>query len=591
MADTAPVDYDYPSPTQAEMWDSSGHTVWHYDATGRLLSEAKTIEGQTFATGYGYDAFGRLQTMTYPDGEVVTYGYDQVNQVNNVAGQDVYLANAAYDALGQPTSLTLGNAVGQTIGYDPVTQRPATASASNPALQNLAFDFDNMGRLDWWTDNSQGASQWLNPEYDSFNRLDSIGSNVSLFQQNYDYDTIGNLTNRDGLTLTYSPDDRPHLPGADSAGTGYLYDANGNMTSRTLNSGAIISYTYDAENRLTQVISNTIGGPITTTIRYDGNGQRVLQNGGSGQHRVFLGDHMEGLQNDEGGIDNTWIKLSNDSTYSEHSDIALYENTPYFVWQDWQDAINIMFYRLGEPNITSPVKIITGTFSSPYRIDNSHPSIAIDTTGSLHVAWIRTHSNQVDYQIISVEVYYSNSDDGGLTWSDPEPISTLFDIRDYESGTNLWDYSQSGIHPKVVIGTNNDVHVIWNQLWGERGEPGFGVKLLHRTRLANGIWSDSISILAEDIGIGSIGYNASAGPTSSVYVFFSVLSDQMSYYRIWDSGAWGAPVNYPANPRLTTVDSTGTIHAGRSGENGGVHTISYLYKTDGVDRGQIRKLS
>jgi YD repeat-containing protein len=386
VADTADVDYAYSSPTQVTMSDGSGNAVWNYDVTGNLLAETKTINGQTFTTGYGYDDYGRLQTMAYPDGETVTYSYNDMNQVNHVEGEDVYLNSAVYDTLGQPKTWNLGNGVEQTIGYDPNTFRPFTVEAYNLGLeqvQDLTLDFDIMGRLDLWADNSQGAAQWMDQVYDSFSRLDIINSNVTLFEQDYDYDLLGNLIDRDGLVFTYDPGDRPHLPAEDSAGTNYTYDANGNMASRLLNSGAVISYTYDAENRLTSVISNTISGTVITAFIYDGNGQRVRQIAGNGPTKVYLGDHIEGLARVGPVVSGSEANITNSSVDSTHPCVAVNENyVPYFVWSEDD---HIWFNRFDNPGFLEPTNVSNETADGI----NGQPSINVDANGVIHAAWIR----------------------------------------------------------------------------------------------------------------------------------------------------------------------------------------------------------
>ncbi len=325
VADTALVRYDYDDGLRTDMWDGSGHTNWEHDTFGRLLTETKTIDGYTFITGYSYDEYGRLQTMTYPDGEVVTYTHNIANQIVGVAGQDVYLAKATYNPLGQPTTWGLGGVITQTIGYDPVTFWPAAVAAVNlglEQLQDLTLYFDGVGHLDWWQDDSQSASIWLNPAYDSLNRLGEIGSSNELFEQAYSYDDLGNITFRDGLTLTYNLPDRPHLPGEDSAGTSYEYDANGNMTSRTLSSGTIISYTYDAENQLTKVISDTGTQAAITRLVYDGDASLVIKEIGDEQE-MYIGDYYM-TDGTPGILNNSWITTTSSTLQVNNSVLAVH---------------------------------------------------------------------------------------------------------------------------------------------------------------------------------------------------------------------------------------------------------------------------
>jgi len=40
-------------------------------------SPTASTEVMDMTTSYSYDALGRLKTVTYPDGKVVTFGYDE----------------------------------------------------------------------------------------------------------------------------------------------------------------------------------------------------------------------------------------------------------------------------------------------------------------------------------------------------------------------------------------------------------------------------------------------------------------------------------------------------------------------------------
>jgi hypothetical protein len=52
---------------------------------------------------------------------------------------------------------------------------------------------------------------------------------AGAYEQVYTYDTIGNITSMDGEAYTYST--KPHAVTAVGAAS-YIYDGNGNMTNR-----------------------------------------------------------------------------------------------------------------------------------------------------------------------------------------------------------------------------------------------------------------------------------------------------------------------------------------------------------------------
>ena len=56
--------------------DWTGNTNYDYNAAGQLISQTNNIYGQIFTTLWNYDAVGRMVSMVYPTGLVLTYEYD-----------------------------------------------------------------------------------------------------------------------------------------------------------------------------------------------------------------------------------------------------------------------------------------------------------------------------------------------------------------------------------------------------------------------------------------------------------------------------------------------------------------------------------
>jgi RHS repeat-associated protein len=128
---SATVTYDYdPLGRQWRVIDSHGTTLYGYDADGHLVEVAApegtvyyaydVATGRHTATwtfrsdiGYGYDALGRLQTVTVRqrDGtvlatpEVTTYHYNAVGLVDRVWGPTGLTTENSYDALNRLTAV------------------------------------------------------------------------------------------------------------------------------------------------------------------------------------------------------------------------------------------------------------------------------------------------------------------------------------------------------------------------------------------------------------------------------------------------------------------------------------------------------
>ena len=107
-----------------------------------------------------------------------------------------------------------------------------------------------------------------------------------LDPQAFAYDAVGNRTT--GRTVV----NQGNQLTAD-ANFAYQYDDNGNLTRKTLlATGNYTHYTYDAENRLTQVQEFAAGNPTaitTSSYRYDGLGRRI-EKVANGQTKRYIYD-------------------------------------------------------------------------------------------------------------------------------------------------------------------------------------------------------------------------------------------------------------------------------------------------------------
>ena len=122
--------------------------------------------------------------------------------------------------------------------------------------------------------------------YDQLARLTSASHPLLLDPQAFAYDAVGNRTTGGSVVNT------GNQLTAD-ANFAYQYDDNGNLTRKTLlATGNYSQYTYDAENRLTQVQEFAAGNPTAITIssyRYDGLGRRI-ENVANGQTKRYIYD-------------------------------------------------------------------------------------------------------------------------------------------------------------------------------------------------------------------------------------------------------------------------------------------------------------
>ena len=78
--------------------------------------------------GATYDSWNRVRTMTYPDGEVVSYGYDAAGQVTSLKSakqgrEETIVAQVGYDKDGHTIYTRMGNGTESTYAYDRQRER------------------------------------------------------------------------------------------------------------------------------------------------------------------------------------------------------------------------------------------------------------------------------------------------------------------------------------------------------------------------------------------------------------------------------------------------------------------------------------
>jgi RHS repeat-associated protein len=175
-----------------------------------------------------YDDAGRRTSLTYPNGVVTSYGYDNANQLLTIghvkAPTTIEAMTYTYDKAGNRISQLRQNAAASNL--------PTAVAAANIA-------------------------------YDAANELTRWNSGTT----NLTYDSNGNLTieTQGGLTTTYTWDARNRLTGVTRTGltASFVYDGLGRRNSKTIN-GTTIGFWHDDSDVYAELAGGT---PSATYIR------------------------------------------------------------------------------------------------------------------------------------------------------------------------------------------------------------------------------------------------------------------------------------------------------------------------------------
>jgi len=254
--------------------DGSGATRSCFDIRGRevrkrhLINNVSCGTSSTFDVTTTYDSGNRPVALTYPDGEVVTYGYVDtpkfgaaLRSMTSSLGT-VYVLNATYQLTGdvrgfnmnsQDTAHTFTSTYTQDSRY---RLSGISTTWGTTTLQNLTYGYYENNNIQEINDTVQADDVFYN--YDELNRIVDMrqGSRTGTLLSSYGYGLdsdalggkIGNLvwSSESGNSFSYSST-HIHAPNAGSSTGPISYDANGNIAN--VNYGTE-SFVFDVENRL-----------------------------------------------------------------------------------------------------------------------------------------------------------------------------------------------------------------------------------------------------------------------------------------------------------------------------------------------------
>jgi RHS repeat-associated protein len=275
-----------------------------------------------FTTQYTYDTWNRIQSLTYPDGEVLTFKYDSGGNLTRITGKKQsltypYLNFLGYDKFEARERVAYGNGTHQDYAYNPLNRRIAgllAATKTNRAFMNMAYGYDAAGNVKTLANNATiPASQNYLPGcqtafsfgYDDLYQLTSStatcakqGKPTDKFTLSMSYDSIHNITRKSqnavkllgsatvpNVTVSYDwtytyGGTRPHAA-SQIGNRRFLYDLNGNQAGwDATDSGQNRRNVWDEDNRLKSVTDNA---GLPAKFKYDDDTNRVVKTGTGGE--------------------------------------------------------------------------------------------------------------------------------------------------------------------------------------------------------------------------------------------------------------------------------------------------------------------
>jgi RHS repeat-associated protein len=278
--------------------DGAGALTREYGPLGEVIKETRTSAGQgshtfAFTTSYRYDTWNRVLSMTYPDGEVLTYHYNSGGQVDSATGAKAgfaytYLQRLDYDKFEQRVLLDTGNGTRTQYTYNATDRRLRNLHATlaqGYVFQNLNYTYDQVGNI---TAVSNDTTPPSSPDVG----MQVGGPTTETFQ----YDDLYQLTHAEG---TY----QPRTPLLDRYRLDISYDSIHNITSKNQVHELVSNGNVQTDAKFTYDNAYAYGGaqphaPTSLgiyTISYDADGNQISRDQQPQPRRQLIWDEEDRL--------------------------------------------------------------------------------------------------------------------------------------------------------------------------------------------------------------------------------------------------------------------------------------------------------
>ena len=301
--------------------DASGGEAYYYGKMGEVTKTVRTVMAslsdiRTYIYGATYDSWNRVRTMTYPDGEVVTYHYNEAGQIeslssNKLGKESVIVEKIGYDKDGHTVYTKLGNGTETTYAYDKQRERLQSMilKAGEDCIMQNNYSYDAVDNIDSIINvgvgrSGLGGTSTHRYTYDMLNRLTS--ANGSAKDINYamsmtfgkmsepltKVQTVDSTAVAQSYNLAYKYESAEHPTAPTQIGhEHYTYDANGNpILVENDSTSATREMFWDEDNRLMVLSDNG----KTSRYTYNAGGERIIKSHGS-MEGVYINGAPQGI--------------------------------------------------------------------------------------------------------------------------------------------------------------------------------------------------------------------------------------------------------------------------------------------------------
>ncbi len=318
------VHYDYGTAADASInavgkiifqEDASGWQTFSYGKLGEVTENIRTFalpfENQTytFKMQYEYDSWNRIQNITYPDGEKVSYDYNRGGMLESVIGDKngdtyKYIGEIRYNPFEQKESVHYGNGTVTYYSYDVLLRLSHLRSVcADGTMQDIDYDYDEVSNISKIVNYAGVLPTGLGGTYSGQFTYDNLyrlayadgnwhGNNTLYYETSMEYEKNGRISRKvlyadtwlDGNYTTENYDNEYYYVNSGQPNTlstinedqqSFEWDLKGNMVFHyNGHSGYNRSLCWDEQNRLLGVKDDE---QRLSYYLYDANGDRTCK--------------------------------------------------------------------------------------------------------------------------------------------------------------------------------------------------------------------------------------------------------------------------------------------------------------------------
>ena len=270
---------------------SSQNATWsyQYNSLDKVDQEALSVNGSTYVIEWGYDNLGNISSLTYPNGELVSFQPDALGRPTK---SGAYATNVEYHPSGVIKSFDYGNNLSRSVdvsasGRIIKIRDFYNIGYSKPSRFNYTYTYDKEGNLGAVYNHVESAYSLSSFLYDGINQLNSVSGKWGIMT--LEYDNLFNLrkktTTNPSSSIFYNYGSNNRLSSISGAqARSFQYDQRGNVISnglrvfsydplsRMITSGNSLYY-YDGNDK----IVSTVDSSGETISIYSKNGNLISQ--------------------------------------------------------------------------------------------------------------------------------------------------------------------------------------------------------------------------------------------------------------------------------------------------------------------------